>query len=219
MEPWILFALVGAIIVVVALTARWREKRYTEAWQHTAEQLGLAYYGEENDLLPRFGRLATLSRGRRQQIRNAIVGVDGDWEVILADFRYVTGSGKNTRRHAETVCLLHNPTLSLPTCFLRPQSRFLDYLGKFFGAQDIDIPEDPEFSRAYVLQGHVPEAIGRLFGDSLRAWFVERRGKNFCFEAQREAIAFHCRRKIPPDQARDLIAQALQLRKLVTCSA
>jgi hypothetical protein len=213
-----MFALFGAIAVAIILGAKWHERRYTEAWQQAAAQLGLAYEGPGNDLLDRFGQFTTLQRGRRQEIRNAIVGVDDDdLEIILADFRYTTGSGKNSRRHVETLCIVHHPAMALPTCFLRPQSLLFDALGRLFGGQDIDIPEDPAFSRAFVLQGHVPDAIVRLFSDSLRAWCVAQRKNNLHFETQRATFLFHRARKIPPHEARDLLAQALQIRSLLPC--
>jgi hypothetical protein len=219
MAPWGIFALVSGVAVVIMLMAKWWEHRYTEAWRNAAEQLGLAYYGPQNDLLERFGHLATLQRGHHQEIRNAIVGVDEDLEIVLADFRCTTGHGKNRRRHAETVCIVHHPALALPTCFLRPQSFLFDAIGKLFGGQDIDFPADPEFSRAYVLQGHVPEAICRLFDESLRAWCVAQRKNNLHFEAQGPTLLFHRRRKIPPHEARELLAQALQIRRLLAGDA
>ncbi len=219
MAPWAIFALVGGVAGAIMLVSMWRERRYTEAWQDAAEQLGLAYYGPQNDVLDRFGHLTSLKRGHRQEIRNAIVGVDDDLEIILADFRYVTGHGKNRRRHMQTLCIVYHPAMTLPTCFLRPQTFLFDALGKLFGGQDIDIPEDPEFSRAYVLQGHVPEAICRLFDEPLRAWCVEQRKNSLHFEAQRETLLFHRGRKIPPHEARELLAQALQLRKLLAGDA
>lgn len=215
MDLLIVLAGFGAIAALIFLVGRWWENHCAEAWRRAAEELGLAYHGPENDLLARFGRLATLRRGRQQRIANAIVGADGDVEVVVADFRFVTGSGKSTRRNTETLCILHRPGLALPACRLRPQSRLFDYLGKLFGGQDIDFPEDPDFSSAYVLQGHLPEAIRRLFDDATRAWFTERRSKRLHFEADRDLLVFHSGRKIKPQQARELIAQALQIRTLL----
>jgi hypothetical protein len=218
MHLWVLLTFI-ATLVAVGFLARWLEKRYTKSWQRAAEELGLAYYGPQNDLLARFGHLFTLKRGRRQQVANAIAGVDGDLEVIVADFRYVTGSGKSTRRHTETLAIVHRPGLGLPACTLRPQVRLFDYLGKLFGGQDIDFPEDAEFSQAYVLKGNLPEAIRRMLGDAARAWLIERRAKNLHCETDRDTLVFHYSRKIRPEQARDLIAQALQIHTLLGSNA
>jgi len=219
MEPWILFVTVAAVVGTVFFLHQWRENQYAAAWQQSAQELGLSYHGPKNDLLARFTRLATLQRGRKQRVVNAIVANDGDLEIVLADFRFVTGTGKSARRHTETLCILHSPALALSSCTLRPQLRLLDYLGKLFGGQDIDFAEDPEFSRAFVLQAQSPEAVRRLFDESTRAWFMERKAKQLHFEANRDALVFHYARKLKPDQARDLIAQALQIRKLLACSA
>jgi hypothetical protein len=214
MEPWIIFAIIAAVVGTVIVLGRWWEKQYTAAWQRAAAELELPYYDAANDLLVRFGRLAVLNRGRRQQVRHAIVANDGEVEIAIADFRFVTGSGKHTQHHKETLCLVASAGLSLPYCALRPQSRLFDYLGKLFGGQDIDFDDDPEFSAAYVLQGHHPEAVRALFDAPIRAWFTAHRAGGLHFEAQADLLAFHFGKKLKPELARALIAQALEIRQL-----
>ena len=53
------------------------------------------------------------------------------------DYRYTTGSGKNSHTYRQTVVFFRSPEVDLPQFELKPQS-FLHGIGKLFGYQDID---------------------------------------------------------------------------------
>lgn len=218
MEFWMAFSAIAVLIVTIPLISAWWERKNTENWQRAAEELGLTYFGLDNDFLQRFGRFATLQRGRRRRIKNAIGGEGDELEIIVADFRYTSGGGcrgKQGKHHAETLCILRSSSLALPQCSLRPQIWLLDSVRELFGGQDIDFVDDPSFSQAYVLQGRCPEAVREVFGPDVRAWFVERQATHLHFEAQGDTLIFHTGRRISPNQARNLMAEALELKSLL----
>lgn len=58
--------------------------------------------------------------------------------------------------------------LRVPHFFARRQIALFDWLGRTFGGQDIDFPQDEAFSTAFVLQGEDEAATRELFAPSLR---------------------------------------------------
>ncbi len=209
--PWGFFLLFVVLAVGLGAYGLWQQKKRTEAWQRVAGELGIAFLGEANDVLARYGHFQTFSRGRNRRLRNAIQGDSGDVRITIGDFRYRTGSGKNSHTYHRTVCVLQSPRLRLPRCYLRPESMLFDSLGSLFGGQDIDFADDREFSGSYVLQGDSEQAIRELFDADVRAWFAGRQGRNFHFEGQGDALIFHTRNRRKPDEAKDLMQQALEI--------
>lgn len=215
METLVAVGVAVAIAVVAFVAAHLREKRRIEAWGRAGEALGLDPFGQANDLLTRFGHLKVFQAGRRRQITHGIGGDAGNLEIAVADYQYVVGSGKNARTVKQTVCILRGE-VDLPEVHLRPEGRIGNFFGKLFGLQDIDFDEDAEFSRAYVLQGPDEAALRGLFTPERRAWFAAQRGKNLHFEAQGKVLLFHHARRVPPETTRALMAQAIEIHRLLT---
>ena len=211
---WVIGAMIGgfACLMIIGAIAT---KRRTEAWQRVADELGLTFQGKQNDVLQRFGNLRLLSRGRSQRFSNVVSGGTEETEITIGDFRYRTGSGKNSHTHNQTVCLLEDKKLDLPHCCLRPESRFFNFLGGLFGGQDIDFDDDPDFSGAFVLQGDDEQAVRTTFDPPTRAWFAGKKGERLHFEAHGPTLLFHTGRRIKPGQTRQLMQQALEVLKLL----
>ena len=219
MEEFIFFAvflaIVGIAIVSSLLTSRYERKR-TEAWRAVAQRPGMQFLGEFSDVLSRFGGFKMFQKGHGQTVSNAIAVDSGEIRIVVADFRYTTGSGKNKTTHKLTICALQSELLELPHCCLRPESRLFDALGALFGGQDIDFQEDPQFSAAFVLQGEDEAAIRQVFTPAVRDWFAAQASQRFFFEAQLGRLVFHRGKRAPPEEALELMDQALQILKLLS---
>jgi len=217
MPPYVYLIIAAVVVLVIALIviSTVQQKKRTEAWQRIAEQLGLTFLGDNNDLLKRFGHLRVFQHGRSRRMRNAVVGDAGDTEIAIGDYRYTTGGGRNSKTHDQTVCILRSDELDLPHCHLRPEIRFFDFLGGLLGGQDIDFEEDPVFSKAYVLQGSHEGTIRQMFDEPTRAWFSQRRDRRFHFEALGDTLVFHTGRHVKPQQTPELMQQALEIKKLL----
>ena len=215
MEPLLFILLFLAVAAGIGLAAWWSQKKRTEAWRQVAGELGIQFLGHQNDVLSRCGQMKLFSRGRSRRVTNAISGDAGDVQITLGDYRYRTGSGKNSSTHSYTVCVLQSDRLSLPACFLRPQVRFFDALGALFGGQDIDFSEDPEFSKSYVLQGESEGAVRGLFDQRVRSWFAARGARRFHFETRGDTLVFHTGNRRKPSEAKDLMQQALEIMNLL----
>ncbi|MCR4413119.1 MAG: hypothetical protein NUV77_11925 [Thermoguttaceae bacterium] len=215
MEGLVVVLIIVAIIATVAGLGYYQQKKRTEAWQRVAAELGLEYIAPGAGLESRFGYLRLFQQGHSRRTTGGVTGDSGDMEITVADYRYTTGHGKSAHTHAQTVCILRRPALDLPACYLRPQRRIADLLGKLFGGQDIEFADDPEFSSAYVIQGQDEAAVRALFTPQRRARFAAQRGKNFHFEAQGDTFLFHTGRRVPPEQTKELMQQAIEMLRVL----
>lgn len=87
------------------------------------------------------------------------------------DYSYATGGGNSARRHRFAMMLWESPDTRLPRFSLAPEG-FFQRLGQRFGVKDYDFTEDPEFSRAYQLQGDDEAAVRALFTPARRAYLL-----------------------------------------------
>lgn len=204
-----------AFAVIVAVISSRNEKKRTEAWKAVAARPGMQFLGDGNTVLSRFGHLKMFQTGRKHHVWNAIAVDSGEIRIVVGDFRFVVGSGKNSHTHHQTICALESNTVDVPHCRLRPEAKLLDALGALFGGQDIDFSEDPKFSAAFVLQGEDEPAIRQVFNADVRAWFAERADRRFFFEARGNKLVFHLGRRVLPAEAPELMDQSLQVMKLL----
>ncbi len=216
MEPLLIFGGFAVLLVGVIVLAFWVDKKRTEAWQRTAEELNYEFLGKiRPEQLPNIGLFRIFGKGRNRTAKNVIRGSEGALQVTLCDYSFRTGGGKNSSTHNQTVCLVDDPEMAVPGCFLRPEIRLFDFLGKVFGGQDINFDEDPDFSKAYVLQGDDEGDVRVLFDQELRDFFVRNRKKNWQFEARGNGVCFHNGRTIKPETAAELVADALEIVSLL----
>jgi hypothetical protein len=202
------------VVVAIIALSYWFDRKNAQAWRQMAEELGLAYIAKNNDLVERFNYFACFRHGHHQKVHNAIAGDSGEMEVVVADYRYMTGGGKHRHTHHQTLCILSSASLDLPQCLLRPRRRVFDFLGKLFGGKAIEFQDDPVFSAEFVLQGPDEQAVRELFTEPVRAWFMGQ-DRQVHFEGCGTAMLIHFGRKLKPDRARELMQQALELRKLL----
>jgi len=102
--------------------------------------------------------------------KNIAYGRLDDVEVMLFDYAYTTGSGKNRSTHHQTVAFFQSDALDLPEFVARPEGLF-DKIGQVFGYQDIDLPMHPEFSRRFILRGADEGRIRDAFTPEVARYF------------------------------------------------
>jgi len=218
LENFFPFIVIGVILILIGgavwLSAKMEKKR-AEGWRQAASELGVQFLGDHHETLNRFGRMKMFQRGSSRRMFNVIAGDLGPVRVVLGDFRYTTGSGKHKHTHHLTVCIVENDAINIPACFLRPERRFMDALGSLLGGQDIDFVDDPEFSRAFVLQGESEAAVREIFDSEVRAWFCAHQDANLQFEARGNTLALHTGRRRQPEESSQLLQLALEITKVL----
>ena len=166
------FILLFIGIVVVALLT---EKKRTKAFMLLSSKYGFRF--EKNpadDIVKELNYFSLFKRGRSKKVYNVISMTKDNVSWKVFDYRYATGSGKNSSIHNQTVALQQIANLKLPFFSITPES-FFHRIGDVFGYSDIDFEEYPEFSKNYFLKGSDEEEIRKLFSKDVIRYFEQEK--------------------------------------------
>lgn len=102
-------------------------------------------------------------KGHRRKICPLIIMDEGDLEYsCVFDYSYTISSKNNSRTYRQTVYFRYSKALALPHFVMVPE-KWYHRIGTYFGMQDIDFVEYPEFSQHYLLQGSDEDYIRHHF--------------------------------------------------------
>jgi len=216
MEPLSIALSVG--IAVLTLTAivlhLLRKDTLLEEWAAVAAKLDLG--PAKGGLGKRFPSFRSFSVGHSRQTR-LLESPDG--EVLLGNYSFETDNNLvvqllalHSRTHEFSICVLKTPGLDLPCCLLRRQG-VADSWEKLFGQQDFDFADDPDFSKAFVLQGHDEADVRARFDGRTREWLVKHRSSLLRIEAYRDTLAFFAP-QAGPKQLEQVLQEARELLSL-----
>jgi len=170
MVPLVLLG-AGAIGGIAALIAL-RQRRRREALEQYCMVRGYRFErkrpGAEAALAETFG---IFREGHNRRWRGTISGRVGGRAFTAFEYSYVTGGGQHSSHHRYAMLVWESAEANLPTFSLAPEG-FFQRLAHRFGVKDFDFVEDPEFSRAYQLQGDDEAAVRALFTPARRAFFT-----------------------------------------------
>lgn len=200
----------AAVFAFFLILGTRRDKKRQEDVQNLAEEMGLAFQptAEEN-FQERVALFKLFKKGHSQQILNIVVGEVPDLEIVIFDYHYSVGRGKQQQHHRHTVALIESRELAIPAFTLRPESVF-DKLGAIIGMQDIDFDSHPLFSKMFLLKGDDEAEIREFFDDSILNLM---QGKpKVCVEATHGKMIVYYGSKPPKaDQLKSLFAEALEV--------
>lgn len=203
-------AFIAGIIYIAWLV----EKKRTEAMTAFAQQHGFVFEGVQNQLLHDMAGFKLFSQGHSRQVKNFMRGAKDVGALRIADYQYVTGSGKHRTVWNQTIVVLQTPGRNAPHFFCRRQRALFDALGKLFGGQDINFDDDPTFSKAFVLQTSGDEQQLRHFmSPSLRDALTKMSDKNLVLEVSGDTLLLHHGRRLKPEEIDGLMADAINLRR------
>lgn len=215
MDPLIAIVAAVGVIGVIGYLVYLADKKRTEALQQYAQAHGLTFEGTGTDLGGWVQGFKLFNQGRSRQLKNVMRGAKERAQVALADYKYVTGGGKSSTTHRQTVCVVRYPGLHLPHFFVRRQVPLFDALGKMFGGQDLDFEEDPQFSKAYVLQSDEGDGeVRRYFNERARAHFLDLASKNVQVEGDGEVLLLHVGRQLKVEELDGLLADTVNVVRL-----
>jgi hypothetical protein len=175
--------LLPAILLVLLLLAfPFLERREAQRRRRTLEELG-AQLGMECDLAPPaaalepYAGLPLFETGNSRSMAWRVHGHRDGVDLELFEYRHATGHGRGRQLFVHTVVGIP-AARPLPVLALHPE-RLGDRLAALVGAQDIDFPEQPEFSKRYRLTSPQEAALRAAFATSQvfealeRAWQSE----------------------------------------------
>jgi hypothetical protein len=158
-------ATAGTAAVVVR--SRLRVPR-PERMRSLSAELGMTYEARPAlSGMPELQRFELFTQGEDREIRNLVRTERDGRRLALFDYAFTRGGSGSSTRWRHTVAHVHDPALRLPAFLLRPEN-VMHRVGERFFA-DIDLPDAPEFSQAFLLQGMDEGAIRRAFGAAARA--------------------------------------------------
>lgn len=188
LAPWLFFLF---IIASIFFSFKANAKR-RKALEEFAAKRGFIF-STNSRIFDSFKRhFRVFDRGRRPGVSNCLSGeIDGN-AFELFTFFYTTGN-KNSRRRTLSVIAFTDKKLSLPQFELVPEAVFDRLLNKL-GFQDIDFPEQPDFSRKFRLQGQDETAVRAIFNADLIRDLISRPA--ISIEAHQDVILFYLNQKV-----------------------
>jgi hypothetical protein len=210
----VVLSMIALVILIFLVFSRER----IADWQRVAEELGFAFKDviTKKDLHPARLDMKILSEARLP-LSDAIVGQVGNTEVTVGDCTFITGAGGPHGGGSDvyTLCVVRNSSCHIPRCYCykRPDS-FASKLDVVFGGHTTAFPDDPEFSKYFIVEGHYD-----LFDENIRARFMKRRERGVYIEAKRDTLIYHYGKQCRPEIAVQMIQEALTILKLLSKSS
>jgi len=209
MEWLIALTILGLLVGGYAFVSHLERKR-KEGLATLAKELGLELNWQLPEAeLARFNRFQIANKGRLPTSGTTIIADDGETRMAVFDFSYTTGHGKQKRTHLFSIAMCSSSNLSIPNMSIEPET-WQSRIAELVGYRDIDLEEDPTFSKRFSIQGNDPIAIRNFLTPERRAAITK-------FPNQRLAgqndtllvIRRHVRLK--PENVRELMTEALEV--------
>lgn len=181
--PWLIIAALSAlpvlVFVIAVIVGRRSDSRRQAALARVAAELGMGFTPEDNALLSQFGGFAFIPHRKWSQVTSVMRGTIRGSPVVLFDY-YVTWGGEGSsdiRTVRLTVAAFDLTSKPLPVFEAQGgQNNWLTrLLGKGSGDKVIDFPEDPDFTRGFLVTGDDAQAVRRLLGPVARSFLTQQR--------------------------------------------
>ena len=95
--------------------------------------------------------------------------------TCMFDYAYTISTGKSSVTYSQTVYFRYSKSLALPHFVMVPE-KWYHRIGTYFGMQDIDFIEYPEFSQNYLLRGADEDYIRYHFNHPEMIRFFDQQG-------------------------------------------
>jgi len=210
MEPLIVVGFVAIFIVVLVVGIMSARKR-REAMVSLAAKLSLRFDpARDRHLAKRYKFLNKLRRGSNRYAYNVLSGNCQGHEIMVFDFHYKTGSGKNTHHHYFSFFILHL-TAAFPELVIGPEGVF-SKIAQAVGYDDIDF-ESHEFSRKFCVRS----ADKKFAYDVCNARMIEYllSNRDFSIEIESNVLAISFNRKLAPEAIEPNLNRLVTVRSLM----
>lgn len=193
------------IVVVAAIVLVWsfiQNQKRREALMAFAGRRGLNFDADDPfDIPEQYGAFALMQHGHGRRASNVLWGNIAGRGVLLFQYRYTTGSGKNQTTHHRVACLWGLP-VPLTDMAIRPEGVF-DRVTEWFGHNDIDF-ESSEFSRRYYVKGDDRREVYAVMAPRMMAFMLER-GMEYLEILGDDAMVYARKSDLTPERCRWLL--------------
>ncbi len=210
MQPLVIFGFI-AIFAVVAVLGYISSLKRREAMAAVAARLGLRFsHYKDRGIARRYRFLDKLRRGSNRYAFNVLSGSYQGHEVLLFDYHYKTGSGKNTHHYYLSFFILHLPVL-FPELIIGPEGIF-SKIAQAVGYDDIDF-ESHEFSRKFCVRSKNKKFAYDVCNAKMIEYLLSNTDLSIEIEDQAMAISFNSR--LSPDKIEPNLNRLITVRSLL----
>lgn len=210
MQPLIIVG-VFAVVIVVAIVGYISAQKRREAMAALAARLGLRFSPHKNRSLARqYEFLDKLRAGRDRYAYNTLSGMYQGHEVLVFDYHYKTGSGKDTHHHYFSFFLLHLRA-AFPELTIAPEG-FFSKIAQAVGYDDIDF-ESHEFSRKFCVRSRNKKFAYDVCNAQMIEYLLANDDLTIEMEGYALAISFSSR--LAPERIEPNLNRLVALRSLM----
>ena len=210
MQPLVIFVFIAIAAVVVILGYISSLKR-REAMAAVAAKLGMQFMPGKDRYMPkRYRFLDKLRRGSNRYAFNVLSGRYKEQEVLIFDYHYRTGSGKNTHHHYLSFFILHLPA-SFPELIIVPENIF-SKIAQAVGYDDIDF-ESHEFSRKFCVRSKNKKFAYDVCNARMIEFLLSNTDLSTEIEERALAVSFNSR--LAPEQIEPNLNRLITVRSLL----
>ena len=210
MQPFMIFGVL-ALIAVIAIVGYLSALKRREAMMALARRLGLRFSPhKDRHLAKQYRFLDKLRRGHNRYAYNILSGQYQGHDVMVFDYHYQTGSGKNTHHYHISFFMLMLPAV-FPELVIGREG-FFSKIAQAVGYDDIDF-ESHEFSRKFCVRSK-----NKKFAyDVCNAQMIEYLLANddLTIEIENHTLAISFQRRLSPERIEPNVNRLLELRSLL----
>jgi hypothetical protein len=144
------------------------------ALEEVASKMGMTFVKEDEwGLRHRLKDFGLFKEGHSRTIFNLMQRKDAflEEEFNIFDYKYTISANNYQKTFYQTVFFIKSHHLALPEFVLKPEN-FFHKIASYFGWQDIDFEESPEFSDSYLLRGKDESYIRQIIKEKVRYFFT-----------------------------------------------
>jgi hypothetical protein len=209
--PHLIFFIFIPIFIAVLVCGFISARKRREAMFVLATKLGLRFDQAKNrSLARRYKFLDKLRRGSHRYAYNTLSGDYQGHDIMVFDFHYQTGSGKNTHHYHFSFFIMHL-TAAFPELVIGPEGVF-SKIAQAVGYDDIDF-ESHEFSTKFCVRS----ADKKFAYDVCNARMIEflLSNSDFSIEIEGNVLAIAFSRKLAPDAIEPNLNRLVTVRSLM----
>jgi hypothetical protein len=208
--PLVIFVFIVIIAVVLVVSYISSLKR-REAMAAMAARLGLHFMPhKDRGMARRYRFLDKLRRGSQRYAFNVLSGSYQEHEILLFDYHYRTGSGKNTHHHYLSFFILQLPA-SFPELIIVPENIF-SKIAQAVGYDDIDF-ESHEFSRKFCVRSKKKKFAYDVCNARMIEYLLSNTDLSIEIDDKALAISFNSR--LAPEQIEPNLNRLITVRSLL----
>jgi hypothetical protein len=140
---------------------------------------------------------------------NLLTGVVDGVAVTILDYSFVVGHIEFSRGYHRTLMACRRAVRGVPD-FLLYAKGWTDKLSGLLGSRPVEVPDEPEFNRRFVLRGAAADEAAACFTPKVVRLLLQEQG--WTVEVQGGLLAvFRSNKTLPPDEYPRFVQRVLEL--------